>query len=227
MFQEFLSPYVKIAIGLLIIFVIYSGCTHPENKSAKKGETSEFEFSLAQSDIKEFKADERNVMNFTTYSPFPELGFFEGLVFRITNSVSKEDLENAKKEHLFTDIENKRHDSAISFTIDPSSKISPYIIVEMTDIRGELGSYDSFKGTLSIVPEQDFYDKPINTIKTEMNFYFFNEKQELLGKYTIDSQKTKSFEIDLKESKKLYVVAETDYEELFIGAILSPRLVKK
>ena len=191
-------------IGMILILVLFTMCTNPnvENDRVKKGEHSDFEISLSESDIGRFKADLSNVMNYSEYRP------------------------KDKKDYL-PDVEGKLHDFAISYTVDPEGEREPYIITELENVKGKLDSYDEFKATLSIVPEQDFYETPIDSIRTKMTFYFVNEKGETLGKYSIDSKQTVPIKFDLKGSKKLYIVAETDYKELFIGSVLSPRLIKK
>jgi hypothetical protein len=225
---NFIGGMVKILILSIIIIALASHCSKPENKDVKAGETTEFEYALSKSDIKDFKADLGNVTNYTVYSPPPKIGFFESLMLKIFEpDYRKEDLKEAIKNSRLIDVNGDYHDSAVSLTVDPAGEREPYVMIELKDVRGKLESYDSFKGVLSIVPEEEFYQKPVKTIESKMTFYFINEKEQVLGQYTIDSQKALPIEIDIEKSKKLYIVAETDYKELFIGAILSPKLVKK
>jgi hypothetical protein len=216
----FFKFFAQMILITIVSVVVYKGCTHPENKSALTGETTEFKFTLSSSDIKDFKANPGNVMSYTTYEPVPKPGLWDKIM------KNDEELKKLKEESMLQDVSENKHDSAVSMTVDPEGEREPYIILTLEDVRGKLESYDTFEGVLSIVPEQDFYDTPFKSIKTKMNFYFINEKEKILGQYTIDSNKTLPIKVNIKNSKQLYIVAKTDYKELFIGAILSPRLIK-
>lgn len=216
MFQELFDGLGKLILGALIIFLIIFGLNRCTIKEPK------IEFALSHSDIKGFKADPSNVVNYSSYGFSEELGFISERIMKLV----RPDYEEEKKKSLLPDVNNNLHKSAISLTVDPEGQREPYIILKLKNVKGGLESFSSFKGTLSIVPEEEFYKKSVSTVKSTMNFYFINEREEILGQYTIDSQNALPFEFELKKSKELYVVAETDYKELFVGAILSPELTE-
>lgn len=209
-------------VAIVLLIVVIAGLLTPDEK-AEPGETSDFSIKEPSlfSDVNGFESD---------------------------NSTFNLDAANGYGEKIATDRSGAKHERAV-FIINEFSEDSnlkdPYILLEIGDFKGKLKEYDSFKTTLSINPEQRTYEEGLNydeilwgtnesdqlnylaQIKSKMTFSFMNEDDEILGKYTIDSNNALPIEVDLKKSKRLFIVVESDYKDFFVGGLYSPTLVKK
>lgn len=215
----------SIGSGILIALIIYVivGLLTPDEKAAK-GETASLSISepILLSDVKGFEANK---------------------------SIFHLDYVNGHGNNIATDRNGAPHEIA-TFIINEFSEGTkvkdPYILleVEVGESEGKLRQYDSFKTTLSINPEQGDYEgfnmdeilwgtnesEQLNylaQIKSKMTFTFINEDDEVLGKYTIDSNNALPVEVVLKKSKRLFIVVQSDYKDFFVGGMYSPTLVKK
>lgn len=149
-------------------------------------------------------------------------------------------------EKTVADITGTTHENAtfiINEFSEGSNNENPYILLEVSEFKGKLKQYDTFKTTLSINPSQKEYEglnmedilwgsnendtiDYFQKVKSKMTFIFINQDDEILGKYRIDSKKPLPIEIALNSSKRLFIVVQSDNKDFFVGGIYSPTLVK-
>lgn len=207
-------------LALLILILFFINLLTPDEK-ATQGETASFSIKEAET--------------------FSDVNGFE-----TNNSIFSIDNSNGYGDKIVPDRTGKLHEKAI-FIINEFSEDSnvkdPYIVLEVDEFKGKLKQYDSFKTTLSINPEQKDYEgldyqeilwgssesdelMYLQQTKSKMNFIFINENDEVLGDYTIDKNNTLPVEVDLKNSKRLFIVVQSDNKDLFVGGMYSSTLVK-